>query len=151
MDVRIVGTNLPGRVFDDAPHHGCVYSNVHVGVQCRREVVELVPGDAPSAEWSFPVSVVSNDGAPDFRGPHVQGKRGERFLYLSWGTVNDTGDFEMFRRTKLMLGAVPADVLQAASEPGNELVGELDLTAADGSPVCAAVRPPKITWTAARS
>ena len=79
MDVRIVGSKLPGRMFDDAPHDGCVYSNVHVGVQCRREVVDIVPGDAPGAEWSFPISVVSNDGATDFRGPHVQGKRGDRF------------------------------------------------------------------------
>jgi hypothetical protein len=102
-------------------------------------------------EWSFPVTVVSDGDDIDFRGPHVQGKRGDRFFYLSWETVNDNGDFEMFRRTKLMLAAVPADVLRAANETGMVLVGELGLTAADGSPVCAAVRPPKIIWTAARS
>ena len=27
----------------------------------------------------------------DFRGPYVQGKRGERFLYLSWGCVDASG------------------------------------------------------------
>ena len=136
-------------MFDDASHDGCVYPNVHVGVQCRREVVDIVPGDVPVAEWSFSISVVSNDGATDFRGPHVQGKRGDRFLYLSWGTVNDNGEFEMFRRSKLMLAAVSPEVLRAANEPGSVLIGALDLTAADGSPVCAALRPPKITWTAA--
>jgi len=147
VDVRIVGSNLPGRTFDDAPHDGCVHSNVHVGVQCRREVVEMVPGDAPTAEWTFPVSVVSTGGDVDFRGPHVQGKRGDRFIYLSWGTVDDQGTFEMFRRSKLMFAAVPGDVLDAANQPGRVLVGALELTAADGSPVCAAVRPPKISWT----
>lgn len=151
MDVRITGARLPGRVFDDAPHGGCVYPNVHVGVQCRREVVDLVPGDAAAAEWSFPVTAVFDGDAIDVRGPHVQGKRGDRFVYLSWGTVSDSGDFEMFRRVKLMLAAVPADVLHAANEPGKVLSGTLDLTAADGSPVCAAVRPPKITWTAAHT
>lgn len=99
-------------MFDDASHDGCVYPNVHVGVQCRREVVDIVPGDVPVAEWSFSISVVSNDGATDFRGPHVQGKRGDRFLYLSWGTVNDNGEFEMFRRSKLMLAAVSPEVLR---------------------------------------
>jgi hypothetical protein len=147
VDVRIVGSNLPGRTFDDAPHDGCVYANVHVGVQCRREVVEIVPGDARGAEWTVPVSVVSTADGVDFRGPHVQGKRGDRFIYLSWGTVDDQGAFEMFRRSKLMLAAVPADVLDAANQPGGALVGSLELTAADGSPVCAAVRPPKISWT----
>ena len=117
MDVRIVGSKLPGRTFDDAPHDGCVYANVHVGVQCRREVVEIVPGDAPGAEWTFPVSVVSTADGVDFRGPHVQGKRGDRFIYLSWGTVDDQGSFEMFRRSKLMLAAVPDDVLDAANHP----------------------------------
>jgi len=57
----------------------------------------------------------------------------------------------MFRRVKLMLAAVLAEVLVAASQPGKVLIGALELTAADGSPLCAAVRPPKITWTAARS
>ena len=143
-----MGARLPGRAFDDAPHDGCVYSNVHVGLQCRREVVEIVPADAPAAEWNLPISVVSDGVATDFRGPHVQGKRGDRFVYLSWGTVNDDGDFEMFRRAKLMLAAVPASMLSAANQPGRVLIGTLDLTAPDGSPLCAAVRPPAISWRA---
>ena len=140
-----MGSKLPGRTFDAACRDG--YSNVHVGVQCRREVVEIVPADAPQAEWTVPVGVVDNGDGVDFRGPHVQGKRGDRFIYLSWGTVDDDGTFEMFRRIKLMLSAVPDDVLDAANRPGRALVGALELTAADGSPVCAAVRPPKISWT----
>lgn len=143
-----MGARLPGRTFDDAPHDGCVYSNVHVGVQCRRDVVEIVPGDASAAEWNFPISVVADGVAIDFRSPHVQGKRGDRFVYLSWGTVNDDGDFEMFRRAKLMLAAVPAAVLGAANQPGQVLIATLDLTSPDGSPVCAAIRPPAISWTA---
>jgi Family of unknown function (DUF5990) len=149
VDVRIVGTRLPGRAFHDVRHDGCTYSNVHVGVQCRRDVVEIVPGDAPAAEWNFPVDVVPDCDPPDFRGPHVQGKRGDRFVYLSWGAVDDEGNFQMFRRAKLMLAAVPAAVLASANQPGQMLLGALGLTAADGSPVCAATRPPAISWTAA--
>ncbi len=145
MDVRIVGSKLPGRTFDAGCRDG--YANVHVGVQCRREVVEIVPGDASTVEWTFPISVVPTPEGVDFRGAHVQGKRGDRFIYLSWGTVDDDGSFEMFRRSKLMLAAVPDDVLDAANQVGRALVGSLELTAADGSPVCAAVRPPRISWT----
>jgi hypothetical protein len=79
----------------------------------------------------------------------VQGPKGERFVYLSWGTVDESGAFEMFRRAKLMLGAIEGDLISAADRPGHRLVGTLGLTGGDGGPRCAAVRPPMIDWTAA--
>ncbi|MGI8808905.1 MAG: DUF5990 family protein [Acidimicrobiales bacterium] len=138
MDVRIVGVNLPGRQCG-------AYENIHVGVQRRAEVVDVIPGDVDQAVWDFPVDLAT-DG--DLRGPFVQGRRGDRFVYLSWGTVGPSGTFEMFRRAKLMLGAVDADVIQAASQPRHRLHGTLGLTGGDGGPRCAAVRPPAISWTA---
>jgi hypothetical protein len=51
----------------------------------------------------------------------------------------------MFRRAKLRLDAVPAAVL-VESLRSRVLVGRLDLTAADGMPVCASVRPPALRW-----
>jgi Family of unknown function (DUF5990) len=107
------------------------------------ELLDLHPGDAPRAVWSFDCSV---DGT-DVRGPYIQGPPGGRFIYLSWGTVDDGGRFSMFRRAKLMLSDVPADVLDAAAASGM-LVGGLGLTDAKGQPLCARVRPPQITWTA---
>jgi hypothetical protein len=80
-------------------------------------------------------------------GPYVEGRPGGRFVYLSWGAVSDGGAFAMFRRAKLMLDAVPPDVLAAAVERGS-LVGRLGLTDAKGNPLCAAVRPPLIAWAA---
>jgi hypothetical protein len=80
----------------------------------------------------------------------VQGRRGDRFLYLSWGSVDASGRFEMFRRAKLMLDAVSPELVAAATRPGHRLVGTLGLTHDDGMPRCAAVRPPVITWTAER-
>jgi hypothetical protein len=53
----------------------------------------------------------------------------------------------MFRRAKLMLDAIPAEVLTAAAREG-QLVGRLGLTDACGNPRCARVEPPNITWTA---
>ena len=52
------------------------------------------------------------------RGPYIQGPPGGRFIYLSWGTVDGEGQFEMFRRTKLLLADVPTDVLEAAATSG---------------------------------
>jgi hypothetical protein len=46
------------------------------------------------------------DGAPDFKGPLVHGRPGDRFLYLSWGEVTAQSEHEMFRRLKLYLSPV---------------------------------------------
>ena len=147
MDIRIVGVELPGRTCADPRPGGLEYANVHVGVQRRKDVVDLVPGDAPDAEWNLTVDTVTKDGAPDQRGPFVHGKRGDRFLYLSWGTVDDADHFEMFRRAKLMFGAVPDELLGTAQAPGRRLVGTVRMQHDDGMPRCAAVRPPVIEWT----
>jgi hypothetical protein len=126
------------------------YANVHVAVQRGDTVVELWPGDADSVEWLLDVKAVpTEDGGLDLRGPYVHGRRGDRFLYLSWGTVGSDGAFTMFRRAKLLLSAVDAATLTAANEPGARLVGRVHLTGPDGGPRCAAVRPPDIAWSVA--
>jgi hypothetical protein len=147
VDVRIVGVELPGRSCADPRPEGLVYENVHVGVQRRKEVVDTIPGDADTAVWDFTVDLVTRDATLDFRGPFVQGRRGYRFVYLSWGAVDDQGGFEMFRRAKLMLDAVSPPTVLDADKAGHRLVGTLGLTHADGMPRCAAVRPPVISWT----
>ncbi len=144
MLIEIVGTDLPGLdcdAADDFPG----YSNIHVGVQSKRthaELLGLVAADADSATWTLECSV---DGS-DFRGPHIQGRPGDRFIYLSWGAVDDAGRFAMFRRAKLVLAEVPADVLASARTSGM-LFGALGLTDGKGHPLCARVVPPTIHWS----
>lgn len=142
LAVRIVGERLPGLRFGDA-------QAVHVGVQRRAEVVDLVAGDADRAVFGFAVDVVdAPGGGRDFRGPFVHGRRGERFLYLSWGDVDPEGTFTMFRRAKLHLADIADETLQAALAGGATLQATLDLTDEAGGPRCATVRPPTVLWTA---
>jgi hypothetical protein len=136
--VRIVirGRDLPGR-------DCCGHTDVAVGVQRGRVVVDVHPADADAVVWTLDVTDVHDRaGAPDVRGPFVQGRPGARFVYLSWGGVGPDGQRAMFRRAKLMLD--PGLIVAAA---GRTLTGELALTAADGTPLCAAVRPPAVEWT----
>ena len=130
MRIRIVGTDLPGR--DCPPGHNFPgYSNVHVGMQTKRrppELLDLQPADANEVTWTIDCQV---DGS-DVRGPYIQGRPGDRFIYLNWVSVDDGGDMEMFRRAKLMLADVPAAVLDAAAVSGL-LVGRLGLTDAKGN------------------
>lgn len=135
MLIRIEGVELPG-------------GDVQVGLQRRGrpgELLGVVPADAPAATWEIDATP---DGDDDLRGPYVQGPRGARFLYLSWVALDEAGGFAIVRRAKLWLDAVPPDVLAAAREQG-VLVGRLGLTDDRGDPLCAAVRPPRITWSAA--
>ena len=136
MLIVVEGRDLPGG--DD----------VFVGVQVGKSVVDVVAASEASARWTVDVNVAPDgEGELDVRGKAVHGRRGDRFLYLSWGTRSGPEAFTPFRRAKLMLDSVDQETLRKAAA-GDGLVAALCLTAADGSPVCAAVRPPKITWSA---
>jgi Family of unknown function (DUF5990) len=142
--IRIVGNDLPGR---DCPagHNFPGYSNVHVGMQTKRrppELLDLQPGDAAEVTWTVDCEL----NGSDIRGPYIQGRPGERFIYLNWGSVDGDGRMEMFRRAKLMLDGVPDEILGEAATTGI-LVGRLGLTDAKGQPLCASVRPPVIKWS----
>jgi hypothetical protein len=134
MLLQIRGHHLPGRVWQSGDDY---YDNVHVGIQIGKEARELVRGDAESSSWVIPIDVVNREGGVDFRGPAVQGKRGARFIYLTWGDVGDDGSFAMFRRAKLMLADLTA--------MSDEVIAHVDLTDDRGGPRCAKLRPPALT------
>jgi hypothetical protein len=138
--LRIVGRRLPGSSWSG--RHG-----IHIGVQRGPEVIGLVTGDAADAVFDIDVDIVAEaDGEPDFRGPCVYGRRGERFVYLTWGEVGPDGRFTMFRRLKLHLTPLleqesPDRVLAA-----KRIQAILELTDTRGRPLAASVRPPWVTW-----
>jgi hypothetical protein len=147
--IRIEASELPGRECGQAPGFPG-YRNIHVGVQRRDrrgELLDLHPGDAHAATWELEVTATPADVGWDLRGPYVQGRPGSRFVYLSWGTVDDAGAFAMFRRAKLWFDGIDLDVLDAAVQSG-VLVARLGLTDRHGHPLCAAVRPPLVEWSA---
>ncbi|MEU9348915.1 DUF5990 family protein [Streptomyces sp. NPDC048278] len=151
MDLRIDATDLPGRSCPAPADSGFTeYAGIHVAVQRRNRPAELLgpqPGDALSATWTLPCTTAVTATGVDITGPCVQGGPGGRFVYLSWGTVDPGGAFTMFRRAKLMLGAVPGAVAEAAVRDGL-LVGRLGLTDGRGMPLCARVVPPAVVWSA---
>lgn len=144
MQLSITGEHLPGRSF--CRPDGSTMDNVHVGVQLRRDPAHLIRADATEAIWVLDIDVVRTDDGLDFRGPAVQGKRGERFVYLTWGDL-EAVHFEMFRRAKLMLNRIDQDVVKAAIATGH-LVATVHLTDERGGPRCARVDPPAIRWAA---
>jgi Family of unknown function (DUF5990)/Ankyrin repeats (many copies)/Ankyrin repeats (3 copies) len=149
IQIRIDASGLPGR--DWRPDGKTTRQrNIHVGLQSRasqHDLVGLHPGDAASAEWTIQATITPAAGGTDIKGPHIQGRPGSRFIYLSWGSVDDAGTFTMFMRAKLMLDAVDPATLDAARRSGH-LIARLKLTDPEGNPLCAAIRPPLINWSA---
>ena len=150
MQIRIEGTDLPGSSCGPSPDVPRGYRNIHVGVQRRNrreELLSLVPADAATASWTLDCAVDIDGEAPDVTGPYIQGRPSERFIYLSWVTVDDANNATLFRRAKLWLDdGVPREILTRAARHG-QLVGRLRLTDVKGNPLCAAVRPPLIEWS----
>jgi hypothetical protein len=136
MLLQIRGHHLPGRLWQSRDEY---YDNIHVGIQVGREPRELVRGDAESPSWTVPIEVVAREGGWDFRGAAVQGKRGARFVYLTWGDVGDDGSFAMFRRAKLMLADLEPFLADA-----EQVIATVDLTDDCGGPRCARLRPPAL-------
>ena len=146
MQIRIEGTDLPGRSCGASPNFPG-YENIHVGIGPRGQPVELFPGDAPSTSWQFEVeSKRLADGSIDFRGPMVSGRRGDRFLYLNWGTVAEDGTFQLFRRAKLGLSELDPTLVAQALERKADLRCTVQLTDSKGNPTCARLRPPAVEW-----
>jgi hypothetical protein len=141
IQVRIIGRRLPGRTCGP-------YAEITVGLALKVgcDPSNGARGDAREASWETRIEIRGQGGAPRFRGPAVNGPPRERFLYLTWIGSRGGAAPAMFRRAKLRLDAVPADVLAESLRSG-VLVGRLELTAPDGMPVCASVRPPAIAWS----
>jgi hypothetical protein len=142
VTVRIVGRRLPGRACGP-------YTDITVGLaeKVGCDPTDVHPADVSEAIWETIVQVREHGGAAAFRGPAVNGPPHERFLYLTWAGRKGRAAPAMFRRAKLRLDAIPPQVLVKALRSGL-LVGRLELTAGDGMPVCASVRPPAIDWSA---
>lgn len=140
VHLRIIGRRLPGSTWSGR-------SGIHVGVQRGTEVVGLVIGDAADAVFDIDLDVVDGeDGQLDFRGPYVQGRRGERFVYLSWGEVDADGTFDMFRRLKLHLAPLVEHISAESVLAAKKIQAVLELTDTRGRPLAASVRPPWVTW-----
>jgi hypothetical protein len=148
--VRIEAQRLPGARCGPGPDAPDGYTGLRVGVQRRNdpsEILDPVAGDAGEATWTLQCRVRETEQGPDLLGPYVQGRPQERFIYLSWLSDQGPGPRGMFRRAKLRLDQVPAQVMTEALATG-VLRCRVDLTDEKGNPRCAALNPPAIAWTA---
>ena len=145
--IEIRGHSLPGRNCGPTSDGG-EFRDIHVGLARKGDTIDLVPGDAESAQWELEVKVKrGTDGGFDCTGPSVLGSPGERHLGLRWVAVGDDGSLDVFRAAKLRLSDIDPKVAKKATDEGGRLVASLGLTDERGWPRCASVRPPIVEWS----
>jgi hypothetical protein len=133
--VRLVCEGLPAHHFN-----GCDgRRDIRVLLQTKDGHETGSPAGKDALGWTTEITVKSGpDGAPDFAGPAVHGKRGERFFYLSWSGERD-GHRAMFRRLKIHLRTLTTAQLARAAQTGTGLAARVHAVAKDGGPACASV------------
>jgi hypothetical protein len=122
------------------------YAHLRLGIQERHAVKQDVPCTACEARFRFSLQVVMDpDGSVTFRGPCAQGPRDARFVYLCWG-ARSNGGWEHFRRAKLPLGRLDAELLQKALRESRPIRVRVRMTDAHGEPVAATLKPEQVEW-----
>lgn len=132
--------NLPGAEFEGR-------TQVRLGIQKGKEVIEDVPANVERVTFTFPLRVEKNPktGRPNFLGPFAQGNPEERFIYLCWGERKDS-DWDGFRRAKIHLKHLDWQALEKPLETGQPIEAFVNMTDDKGGPLCASVRENKIEW-----
>jgi hypothetical protein len=132
INIVLKCVHFPGIAFDDK-------HPVFVGIQKKQDVVDAVPGDTDVAVWTIPVQVKEGrDGKPDFSGPSIYGKPGDRFIYVVW--FENKGDQERFRRAKVKLNHLTWEQLE------DDIEAELTMTDERGGPSSGTVKKDWIQW-----
>jgi hypothetical protein len=128
LTIEVLCERLPSQCLPHEP--------IFLGIQKGREVVAVVPASQGRAMFHPTFRVTAVEGRPNFLGPYAQGKREERFFYLSWGTKSDDGPFEMFRRLKVHLTHLSLARIGKATEAGGSIRVTLNMTDACGGALC---------------
>lgn len=145
MLLVIKGVNGPGRRCNPSPEHG-PYEDVQVGVGRFTDPIGVVPGDTQAVEWRVSVRVVWRDGKPDFHGPQVDGKRGDRHIYLNWFNREADGQLRLFRRGKVMLEGLDPTLVKQSEQGDRGLKGTVNLTNERGLPSTARFWAANLDW-----
>ena len=145
MIVEIRGANLPGRHCNPAPEHG-PYEDISVGLGRYTDPVGLLPGDAVDAVWQIVVRVAKRNGEFDYHGPQVEGRRGNRYIYINWLNREIGGELRLFRRGKIALDGLDPNLVESAESTGATLTCSVNLTNDRGQPTTSHFRPHELNW-----
>lgn len=120
------------------PLAGCAYA-----LQRKDGAVDQVQV-AAHEELTFTTSItlkLAGDGERDPTGLHVNGRRGERFLYITSGARAEQPTSCWSRRAKVSLESLATVVPLSLDVMPPVIEVVIEGTARDGGPICASVEP----------
>jgi len=136
-----VQPDLTLRIVLAEPPAGVDYG-LQVGRGADYETAQTRRAEGGDVSFEFTVGIKDDrPAAPDFRGPIVQGAKGQRFVYIDIGTYAGQTDTPWSRRLKVPLAGITWDVIERASSTGIVVEARVPGTARDGGPACATVHP----------
>ncbi len=99
--------------------------------------------EATGDDISFDVTVTVRQGkipgAPDFAGPFVQGRPGERFFYLCVGQCSELVEPQWSGRVKVPLSSITWDTVEQARASSGRLHASYAASRPNGRPTLASV------------
>ncbi|HEX5048151.1 MAG TPA: DUF5990 family protein [Gammaproteobacteria bacterium] len=107
----------------------------------RDELVEPTASTRTRISFDFSVEAVAGDGAGSLRlrGPAIQGRPGERFVYLCVGSYAGQAGAPASGRAKISVEGITRKLYEQARAKRGVLQAELEGTARDGGPSRASV------------
>lgn len=135
-------TDLPGLEYEDI-------NDLRLGIQQNKEVVMDTPADSILAFFRIFLTVKQDPVSclPRFSGAFVQGKPGEQFIYLVWGSRAHSGEWTTVRRAKFALSDLNWDELAELQQTGRPLHVRIVMTDRKGEPLAATIPPENIFWS----
>lgn len=119
-----------------------VKTGMQKGSGNKHEILQIQQSSVEDLTYTFSIKVkTGKDGQPDFGGPFVQGPAGERFVYLSIGTLAGQRDSPWTRRLKIPLRGITWEMVKQVTDAGRMLQTTVPGKGKDGTPSCATVKP----------
>jgi hypothetical protein len=109
----------------------------------QTELVRPTSSTKSRVSFDFTLEVVPDSSSPGFRlrGPAVQGRLGERFVYLRSGAYAGQVDTPIARRAKISLEGIDRKLIAASkAKRGGTLEVQFAGTDSRGGPACATVQ-----------
>ena len=110
---------------DDVPATNPLADEYVFGLQdTKQQIIAGVRQPGGALAWDFALTVKARpaDGRPNFSGRFASGPADDRFVYLSWRSM-ERGDY--INRVKARLTAIGWDLIDAAEKAGRPLVADM--------------------------
>lgn len=129
------------RIKLDAPPAGVLFG-IQQGKGLIYQITQKQLSNGGIMVFTCTITALLKEGNTDFKGDVVQGKRGERFIYIAIGTMAGQLNAAWSRRLKIPLTGISMEMVEA-TDKNSEVILQTTVagTAKDGGPNCATPKP----------